>query len=179
MRRAFSSIAVSCTAGTVFQILSCSDYYEFGFWCSVTEICLCLYDSIYRRYWLASEENINQRRNILDNNRLYLVSRDSVVGIATGWTTEGSEFESRRLKNFLFFTSSIQVLGSAEPPIQWVPRPLPGGRVKTQGHEAGRLQPMPRSRKCGSIHLLPHTPSWGSHWDNFTLSHPLYLLASL
>jgi hypothetical protein len=28
------------------------------------------------------------------------VSRDSAVGIATGWTTEGSEFESRLGKEF-------------------------------------------------------------------------------
>jgi hypothetical protein len=35
------------------------------------------------------------------------------------------------------------------------------------------LQPVPRSRKCGSIHPLPHTPSWRSayvvkHRDNVT-----------
>jgi hypothetical protein len=41
--------------------------------------------------------------------------------------------------------------------------------VKLTAH----LQLVPRSRKCGSIHPLPHTPSWHSaelvkHRDNFT-----------
>jgi hypothetical protein len=37
------------------------------------------------------------------------------------------------------------------------------------------LQLVPRSRKCGPIHPLPHTPSWRSaelvkHKDNFTFT---------
>jgi hypothetical protein len=40
--------------------------------------------------------------------------------MATGWTTEGSEFESRRVKNFLFSKSCRPVLGPNQPPIQWV-----------------------------------------------------------
>jgi hypothetical protein len=53
------------------------------------------------------------------------------------------------------------------PFIQWVPV-FPG--VKWPGLEAE--QRVPRSRKCGSIHPLPHTPSWRSaelvkHRDNF------------
>jgi hypothetical protein len=42
------------------------------------------------------------------------------------------------------------------------------------------LQLLSRSRKCGSIHPLPHTPSWRSaylveHSDNFTFTSPLLL----
>jgi hypothetical protein len=41
-------------------------------------------------------------------------SRDSVVGIATGYGLDdgGSEFEFGRVKNFLFPTSSRSALGS-------------------------------------------------------------------
>jgi hypothetical protein len=53
------------------------------------------------------------------------------------------------------------VLGPTQPPIQWVP--------KTLSPESGRdlmltthLKLVPRLRKCGSIHPLPHTPSWRS-----------------
>jgi hypothetical protein len=48
--------------------------------------------------------------------------------------------------------------------------------VKQPGREAAtHLQRVPRSRKCGFIHPLPHTPSWRSaylvkHGDNFTFT---------
>jgi hypothetical protein len=50
-------------------------------------------------------------------------------------------------------------------------------RVKRTTH----LQLVPRSRKCGSIHPLPHTSSWCNallvkHRDNFTLPVPFILL---
>jgi hypothetical protein len=60
--------------------------------------------------------------------------RDSVVGIATGYE-QGSEFESGRVKNFLFSTSSRPALGSTQPPIQWVPGTLSPG-LKRPGREA-------------------------------------------
>jgi hypothetical protein len=47
---------------------------------------------------------------------------------------------------------------------------------------ATHLQLVLRSRICGSIHPLPHTPSWPSAWlvrhrDNFTSAHAISLLA--
>jgi hypothetical protein len=54
-----------------------------------------------------------------------LYANDEWVVIAqsilpTGWTTEGSEFEFLRAKNFHFSISSRSALGSTQPPIQWV-----------------------------------------------------------
>jgi hypothetical protein len=65
------------------------------------------------------------------------------------------------VKNFLFSTSSRPALGSTQPPIKRVPETLSAG-VKGPAREADHLQLVPRSRKCGSIHPLPHTPSWRS-----------------
>jgi hypothetical protein len=42
-------------------------------------------------------------------------SRDSAVGIVTGYGLDG-----RRVKNFLFFSSTRRALGSTQSPIQWV-----------------------------------------------------------
>jgi hypothetical protein len=66
------------------------------------------------------------------------------AGRPKGWSLSPG-----KIKNFLFLTSSRPAVGSTQPPIQWVAGVyLPGGGVK------------PRSRKCGSIHPLPRTPSW-------------------
>jgi hypothetical protein len=66
-------------------------------------------------------------------------------------------------KNFLFSTSFRPALGSTQPPIQWAGVgalfPL---AVKRPWHETHHSQLVPRSRKCGSIHPLPRTPSWRS-----------------
>jgi hypothetical protein len=68
-----------------------------------------------------------------------------------------------RVKNFLFCTLSRPALGSTQPPIQWVPGAL-SREVKRPGREADHSPPTSaeRLRKCGSIHTLPHTPSWRS-----------------
>jgi hypothetical protein len=42
-------------------------------------------------------------------------SQDSVVGIATAY-----ELDDRRVKNFLFYTSSNAALGPTQPSIQWI-----------------------------------------------------------
>jgi hypothetical protein len=56
-----------------------------------------------------------------------------------------------------FGTSSA--LGPTQPPIQWVPGTLSLG-VKRPGVKlTAHLQLVPKSRKCGSIHPLLHTPS--------------------
>jgi hypothetical protein len=61
---------------------------------------------------------------------------------------------------FHFSISSRPAMGSTQPPIKWVPgapsRGLSGRGVNLTTH----LQLVPRSRKCGSIHPLPHTSSW-------------------
>jgi hypothetical protein len=78
--------------------------------------------------------------------------------IATGYGLDGRGVEVRvPVGSRIFSTSSIPALGSTQPPIQWAPGALSPG-VKLTTH----LQPVPRSRKCGSIHPLPHTPSWRS-----------------
>jgi hypothetical protein len=59
-------------------------------------------------------------------------SRDSVVGIATGYGLRGRNSSLGRVKNFFFSTSSRQVLGSTQSPIQWVPGALSPG-VKRLG----------------------------------------------
>jgi hypothetical protein len=104
------------------------------------------------------------RRSISDISILHGVqirSWDSANDIATGNELDGRGFEIRvpvRLR--IFFITSRPVLGPTQPPIQWVSRALSPG-VKR-----------PRSRKRGSIHPFPHTPSWHSAWlvkhrDNF------------
>jgi hypothetical protein len=70
-------------------------------------------------------------------------------GRLRGWSSSPG-----RVKNCNFSISS-------EPPIQLVPGALSRG-VKRQGRDAKQLQLVTRSRKRGSIHPLPHTPSWCS-----------------
>jgi hypothetical protein len=77
---------------------------------------------------------------------------------------KGRSSSPGRVKNILFSTSSRPALGPTQPPIQWVPEgSFPGG--KAAGASSWPLtssQCRPRSRKYGSIHPLPHTPSWRS-----------------
>jgi hypothetical protein len=47
-------------------------------------------------------------------------SRDSAVGIATGWTAEGRSSNPGRGKIFLLSTSSRLALGPTQPPTEWV-----------------------------------------------------------
>jgi hypothetical protein len=76
--------------------------------------------------------------------------RDSIVGIATCYGLEDRGVGVRvsvGVKNFLFFASSRRAMSS-----------FPG--VKLQVREADHSPPTSAmSRKCESIHPLPHTPS--------------------
>jgi hypothetical protein len=83
----------------------------------------------------------------------------------------GGNSSPGRGKNFHYSMSSRLTLGPTQPPMQRVPMAF-STRVKRPGREA-HLQLMPRSRKYGSIHPLPHTSSWRSdyflkHRDDFT-----------
>jgi hypothetical protein len=65
-----------------------------------------------------------------------------------------------RVNNFALFIRSSPVLGFSQPPIQWLPWALSPG-VKRPGREADDSPPTSAEVKNGgSIHPLPHTPSW-------------------
>jgi hypothetical protein len=74
---------------------------------------------------------------------MHLRSRDSSVGIATGYGLDDRGVRSSspgRVRNLLFYTSSRPALASTQPPIQWVPRALSPG-VKREGREADHSPP--------------------------------------
>jgi hypothetical protein len=114
--------------------------------------------------FLSTRISINKFRL----NKIYWVwSLDRAVGIATGYGLDDRGVGVRvpvGSRIFLFSASCRPVLGSTQPPIQWIVEALSPG-VKRPGREADHhLQLVPRSRKCGCIHPLPHTPSWHSAW---------------
>jgi hypothetical protein len=81
---------------------------------------------------------------------IYIRSRDSVVGTATGYGLDDRGVGVR------------VPVGSTQHPIQWVPGVL-SLRVKRPGREAHHSPPAcAEITKYGSIHPLPHTPSWRS-----------------
>jgi hypothetical protein len=88
------------------------------------------------------------------------MSQDSPVSITTGYALDDQDVGVRvPVRSRIFFSPS-------HPDQLWGPPNLlsdgyqglfsPG--VKRPGREADQL--VPRSRKCGSIHPLPDTPSW-------------------
>jgi hypothetical protein len=90
---------------------------------------------------------------------------DSVLGIATDYELGDRGVQVRfpvGARIVFFSTSFIPALRFTQPPIQGVPgalsREKSGRGVKLTTHH----QLLPRSRKCGSIPALPHTPSWHS-----------------
>ncbi|PNF27774.1 hypothetical protein B7P43_G09210, partial [Cryptotermes secundus] len=48
---------------------------------------------------------------------------------------KSSQFDSGKVKNFLFSTSSTPAMGPTQPPIQWVPGGISSG-LKRRGREA-------------------------------------------
>jgi hypothetical protein len=98
------------------------------------------------------------------------------TGIGLSYGLDDGEFDSRRrLRIFLFTTSSRPALGPTQPPIQWVPGTLSLG-VKWPGFEADHSPPSSAEIKNGSEIYLhsPNTPSWRGaqlkHRDNFTFT---------
>jgi hypothetical protein len=70
-----------------------------------------------------------------------MMSRDSVVCIATGYGLDDRGFEVRvPVGERIFSTSSRPTLGSTQPPIEWVPEGLSPG-VKRPGREADHSIP--------------------------------------
>jgi hypothetical protein len=69
-------------------------------------------------------------------------SRDSSVGIATGWTTEGVGVRVPvRLRNFCSPRRPDRLLGPTQTSIQWVPG------VKRPGHDADHSPPSAEVKK--------------------------------
>jgi hypothetical protein len=81
------------------------------------------------------------------------VSQDSTVGIAISYW-----LDDRGVKNSHFSMSFRPALGSTQLPIEWVPGAI-SPVIKWPGRETDHSQLVPRSRKRGSIHPLPYTPS--------------------
>jgi hypothetical protein len=90
----------------------------------------------------------------------YLGSRDSVVGIATGYGLDDGGCRSSSpvsVKNFLFSTSFRSALGPTQPPIKWVPGALFPG-VKRPGREAD--QSLPTSAEVKKMWIYTSTPPY-------------------
>jgi hypothetical protein len=91
-----------------------------------------------------------------------LMSRDSSVGIATGWIIGWSEFDSRQeLGIFLLTTASRPALGLTQPPIQRVPGVL-ALEVKRPAREADHSPPSSDEvKECVELYLnYPDTSYW-------------------
>jgi hypothetical protein len=64
------------------------------------------------------------------------MSRDSAVGIATGYTLDDRGVGVRvPVESKIFSTSFTPALGSTQPPKQWIPVAIPPG-IKRPGREA-------------------------------------------
>jgi hypothetical protein len=87
-------------------------------------------------------------------------SRDSVVGIATGYWADDRGVGVRVPVVARIFSSprrSDRLWGLTQPPIQWVPG------VKRPGCKADHSPPTSAKVKTVWIlHPFPHTPSWRS-----------------
>jgi hypothetical protein len=87
--------------------------------------------------------------NFICINRIIIIiimSRDSSVGMATGYGLDARGLSPTRVKLLIFSTASRLALGPKQPPDQWVPGSLSSG-VKWRGREDDHSPPsVARSR---------------------------------
>jgi hypothetical protein len=104
------------------------------------------------------------------------------IEINASFWIDVSEFKSRHGQEFSLLRV-VQTGSGVHPTFYPIgtgglfPRGLSGRDVKLTTH----LQLVPRSRKYGSIHPLPYTPSWRcvflvKHRDKFTITFTVFLL---
>jgi hypothetical protein len=129
---------------------------------------LLLYTQFLCQYWLYRADHAYVTYLMLQRQLSHLNGRklDPFIGIATGYGLDDRRVGIRvPVGSRIFFSkSSRRSLGSTQPPIQWVLVAL-SPRVKLTTH----LQPVPRWRKCGSIHYqtasYPVRLSLKAHWS--------------
>jgi hypothetical protein len=103
-----------------------------------------------------------------------------------GCKTEGSEFQSRQGKIFLFSTQFTPVLGPTQPPIQWVPGALSSGVMRARPEDDHSPPTNAEVKKTWLYTSTLHVPYWRSaevvkHRDslNFTCfyrtCYPFYM----
>jgi hypothetical protein len=104
---------------------------------------------------------------------IIIKSRDSVVGIATGYGLDSWGVRVRvPIGSRIFSTSSRPALGPTQPPIQWVPRAIFRGK-KWLDREAHHSPPT--SAEVKKTWMYTSSPSWCA----FILLLLLLLLLSL
>jgi hypothetical protein len=164
------------------QNLSCAEVFNFyfkevlRFEFEVIEHRICLENNFYacaffpyktkhpQRTWPSTEQSVMnftaKCTNVVIYIHMYVLNG---VGIATGHGLDDvgvgdgvlvglRVFSSPRRPDRLWGPPSLLSNVYREP----FPRGLSGGGAKLTTH----LQLVPRSRKCGSIHPVPHTPAW-------------------
>jgi hypothetical protein len=110
------------------------------------------------------------------NYHIYaFVSRDSSVGITTGYLLVGWGSIPGRGKIFLFSTASRPIPGSTQPPIHWVQWFWGGGGLKRPGRETDHSSQLGiEARFGGALAPFPHTSPWRGaqsvdHRDSFAV----------
>jgi hypothetical protein len=102
---------------------------------------------------------INPKTEFNTSNRILSRSRDSSVGIATGYGLGGRSSIPYRGKIFMFSTASRPALGPTQPSIQWVSEAI-STEVRRQEHETDGSFPSSAEVKTGgAIPSLPNTSS--------------------
>jgi hypothetical protein len=119
--------------------------------------------SIYEIKWrhMAEYNNLQNIPNLCLNYS-YQEERghSSVYGRTTGWTVDGSEFESRYGQEYCLLHRVQTGSGNYPASCTMGTGAFPRG-VKKQGHEADYSHSSSSEFKnVGPIPLLPHTPSW-------------------